>query len=573
MHGTDRTPEEEPLPVAGIQERMWLADRLEPGSGLYNVPMVWRVAPRLLPEALADALAGVVERHEILRSRFVRRGGALGTVVDPPWRPEPRHEDLRALPEQERDRRLAEVIESDARDPFDPEHGRSAAGLAAGPHRRRAGLLAVRPPSDLGRRVGGAVLRRPRPALPYGGGRRSGGVPGDAAPGTRRLHRPVRTRTRLSRAADLPQPGPRRTAAAGARSGPSGRRAGRRVRPPRGAAHRSRGDARRRRAACPGAPADGGAVVRGGVRGSGPAPGLGARAVRARHRAAAAGRRPARRRRRRVPLRRRSPGRGRPAVTGHRPERAAHRAGHRHGRALPRRVARRRGRRRRARRSAAVRRRAAPAAAGPAPRGRPRVRGAVGDRRASRRRTTRGAGQSGGRGRPARRVRRHPEPVLRPGGDGDRPAARPPRRGHPRRGRAAHQPAAAAAGRPRGHRVPRLGARRGHGPGRRPPPRCGPVRGRGPRRRPGQGHEPYGPVRRPVPVRPRGAVRRARRRRDRRGKSTTSTCTCARTAPGGSSTTAGTSTRNRWNGWPPTWSACWHRRSPSRAVPSATSTR
>ncbi len=120
MRGTD----ENPLPVAGIQERMWLADRLEPESGLYNVPMAWRVRPRLRPEALADALAGVVERHEILRSRFVRRGGALGTVVDPPWRPEPRHEDLRALPETERDRRLAEALDRDARDRFDPEHGR-----------------------------------------------------------------------------------------------------------------------------------------------------------------------------------------------------------------------------------------------------------------------------------------------------------------------------------------------------------------------------------------------------------------------------------------------------------------
>ncbi|KPI20314.1 amino acid adenylation domain protein, partial [Actinobacteria bacterium OK074] len=117
-------PGQQPLPAAGFQERIWFAERLEPGTGLYNVPLAWRVRPALRPEALARALADVVERHEILRTRFVDDHGGIGQLVGPAWTPAPRLVDLRAADEEERARELARVLEEDARHTFDLAAGR-----------------------------------------------------------------------------------------------------------------------------------------------------------------------------------------------------------------------------------------------------------------------------------------------------------------------------------------------------------------------------------------------------------------------------------------------------------------
>ena len=59
------------LPASSFQERIWLAERLEPDLALYRVPMAWRVSGALDPARLRRALALLVERHEILRTRFV----------------------------------------------------------------------------------------------------------------------------------------------------------------------------------------------------------------------------------------------------------------------------------------------------------------------------------------------------------------------------------------------------------------------------------------------------------------------------------------------------------------------
>ncbi|MDX3696409.1 amino acid adenylation domain-containing protein [Streptomyces europaeiscabiei] len=112
------------LPAAGFQERIWFAEQLEPGTGLYNVPMTWRVRPALRADALARALADVVERHEILRTRFLDHTGVLGQVVGPPWTPVLRQEDLRGLHAEHRSHRLAELLEEDAGHTFDLSSGR-----------------------------------------------------------------------------------------------------------------------------------------------------------------------------------------------------------------------------------------------------------------------------------------------------------------------------------------------------------------------------------------------------------------------------------------------------------------
>lgn len=68
-HAMDGSPGPHPLSFA--QERMWLINRLEPDTSLYNVSSAWRLPHTVDVEALQSALGSVVERHDALRVRIV----------------------------------------------------------------------------------------------------------------------------------------------------------------------------------------------------------------------------------------------------------------------------------------------------------------------------------------------------------------------------------------------------------------------------------------------------------------------------------------------------------------------
>ena len=78
------------------QERLWWLRQLDPSHNQYHVMEGWRVAAALDREAIAAAFAGLVQRHEVLRTRFVLRAdGAIvqqGFATSEPTRrcPEPR---------------------------------------------------------------------------------------------------------------------------------------------------------------------------------------------------------------------------------------------------------------------------------------------------------------------------------------------------------------------------------------------------------------------------------------------------------------------------------------------------
>ena len=58
------------LPLSFAQQRLWLLDRLDPGSPLYNVPRALRLAGILNVDALERAFTEIVRRHEALRTTF-----------------------------------------------------------------------------------------------------------------------------------------------------------------------------------------------------------------------------------------------------------------------------------------------------------------------------------------------------------------------------------------------------------------------------------------------------------------------------------------------------------------------
>src|SRR5262245_14941912 len=65
-----RISRDRPLPLSFAQQRLWFLDQLSPGQSYYNVPAALRLSGRLVYSALANGLAEVVRRQEILRTSF-----------------------------------------------------------------------------------------------------------------------------------------------------------------------------------------------------------------------------------------------------------------------------------------------------------------------------------------------------------------------------------------------------------------------------------------------------------------------------------------------------------------------
>ncbi|MFJ4685166.1 amino acid adenylation domain-containing protein [Streptomyces sp. NPDC088789] len=81
--GIGRRTDDGPAPLSPLQTRLWIADRLHPGTAEYVIPIALRIGGPLDEAALAVALTAIVRRHEPLRTRIVESGGEPVQVVDP----------------------------------------------------------------------------------------------------------------------------------------------------------------------------------------------------------------------------------------------------------------------------------------------------------------------------------------------------------------------------------------------------------------------------------------------------------------------------------------------------------
>lgn len=105
-------------PLSFGQERLWLLEQLDPGTGAFNVPFPLRLVGPLDEFALTRALGEIVRRHEVLRTAFVSTvSGPAQVVLDPPERVQIPVDDvsLAANP----DARLEAVLEREAVASFD----------------------------------------------------------------------------------------------------------------------------------------------------------------------------------------------------------------------------------------------------------------------------------------------------------------------------------------------------------------------------------------------------------------------------------------------------------------------
>src|SRR5688572_29732117 len=117
------------LPLSFAQERLWFIDRLEPGSAVYNMSMVWRLGGALDEAALKRSLGEIVRRHEALRTVFAEADGSPVQVIAPFGAFALPVEDLSGLGDADREAAVRRRANEEAVRPFD---------LAAGPLFRAA---------------------------------------------------------------------------------------------------------------------------------------------------------------------------------------------------------------------------------------------------------------------------------------------------------------------------------------------------------------------------------------------------------------------------------------------------
>ncbi len=116
-------PRERELPLSFAQQRLWFLDQLAPGTSFYNVPVAVRLQGQLDEEALEEAFATILQRHESLRTTFRSVAGKPVQVIAPQLPLRLRREDLRELPAEERVSAARQLATAEAQRPFDLAEG------------------------------------------------------------------------------------------------------------------------------------------------------------------------------------------------------------------------------------------------------------------------------------------------------------------------------------------------------------------------------------------------------------------------------------------------------------------
>jgi len=113
-------PRDRPPALSFAQQRLWFLDQLEPGQSAFNLTMAVRLSGSLEVEALEQALSGIVDRHEVLRTTFAAaEDGEPVQVVAPAGGVELEQVALASLAPSERDAELQRQMGERANRPFD----------------------------------------------------------------------------------------------------------------------------------------------------------------------------------------------------------------------------------------------------------------------------------------------------------------------------------------------------------------------------------------------------------------------------------------------------------------------
>ena len=114
----DRVSRDTGLPLSFAQQRLWFLDQLDPNNSAYNLSMALRLEGELNTSVLEESLTAIVQRHEVLRTRFVAEDGPPRQVIEPDASAKLITIDLTDLPAGIREDRAQSLYAEEAQRPF-----------------------------------------------------------------------------------------------------------------------------------------------------------------------------------------------------------------------------------------------------------------------------------------------------------------------------------------------------------------------------------------------------------------------------------------------------------------------
>ena len=115
-----RYEEQKAVQLSFAQQRLWILDRLEPGSSSYNIPVAFLLSGLCNVPALTESINEIVRRHEAVRTTFVEIDGETVQQITYPLDIEL---ELVELAEKGTDADVRRQAVEYARRPFDLTHG------------------------------------------------------------------------------------------------------------------------------------------------------------------------------------------------------------------------------------------------------------------------------------------------------------------------------------------------------------------------------------------------------------------------------------------------------------------
>lgn len=106
------------IPVSYAQQRLWFIDQFEGGSSHYNMPGAFRLEGKLDRKAFRSAIEGIIDRHEVLRTRFEEIDGKAYQVIMTEYDVPITEHDLSQFDKEDQEARLSKLAAEDAGKPF-----------------------------------------------------------------------------------------------------------------------------------------------------------------------------------------------------------------------------------------------------------------------------------------------------------------------------------------------------------------------------------------------------------------------------------------------------------------------
>ncbi len=121
----ESVPRGTPHPLSNAQRRLWILDRIEPGSSRYSIPSAMRLPDDIDADTLLKAIHAIVRRHESLRTTFSQTDGVPCQIIHDAVRVDARTIDFSALSatREHTDALISAALREETAIGFDLQHG------------------------------------------------------------------------------------------------------------------------------------------------------------------------------------------------------------------------------------------------------------------------------------------------------------------------------------------------------------------------------------------------------------------------------------------------------------------